>query len=111
MPRMFQAGHSPAAIRRAATIATGWYPWNLTPSEFATHLATLHEKMEAAGRDRSEVRVIAGFRFTGTPDQLPDMVQRYLDAGADAVNLSLRMNTDDCEAVMTEHASALGLTS
>ena len=31
-PRMLVAGHSPAAIKRAAAVGTGWYPYNLTIS-------------------------------------------------------------------------------
>ncbi|MCR1781349.1 LLM class flavin-dependent oxidoreductase [Nocardioides carbamazepini] len=111
MPRMLVGGHSPAALRRAAAVATGWYPWNLTPSQFTEHHATYCAQLEEAGRDRSEQHVIAGLRFTGEMDALPAVVERYLELGADGVNLSLRMGTDDYAETMQAVSDALGLAA
>ena len=46
---------SPAGLRRVARLGDGWIAsgYNTTPSEFAAHLARLHERLEAAGRDRT----------------------------------------------------------
>lgn len=111
MPRMLVGGHSPAALRRAATVATGWYPWNLTVSQFAEHHATYGELLDAAGRDRADQHVVAGLRFTGDFSALPDVVGRYAEIGADGVNISLRMSADDYADTMAAVSEALGLAA
>lgn len=92
-PRMLVGGHSPAAIRRAAQVATGWYPWNLTMPEFAQHYETYSTRLQASGRDRADQKVVAGLRFSGDLDALPAIVEGYARLGADAVNVSLRTDT------------------
>lgn len=111
MPRVLVGGHSRAALRRAATVATGWYPWNLTPSRFAEHHATYREHLDAAGRDRAAQHVIVGLRFTGEMAALPSVVERYLDLGADGVNISLRMGTHDYADTMQAVSDALELAA
>lgn len=108
-PRMLVGGHSPAALRRAATVATGWYPWNLTISEFAEHLATVERQAAEAGRSRDELHVVAGFRATGTIAELPEIVGRYAEAGADGVNISLRMTPEGYAETMHQVGQTLGL--
>ncbi len=108
-PRMLVGGHSPAALRRAATVATGWYPWNLTISEFAEHLATVERQAAEAGRSRDELHVVAGFRATGTIAELPEIVGRYAEAGADGVNISLRMTPEGYAETMHHVGQTLGL--
>ncbi|MFD5826251.1 LLM class flavin-dependent oxidoreductase [Lentzea sp. NPDC060358] len=111
MPRVLVGGHSPAALRRAATVATGWYPWNLTPSQFAEHHRTYREHLDAAGKDREEQHVIAGLRFTGEMAALPAVVDRYRELGADGVNISLRMQVHDYADTMKSVSDALGLAA
>jgi alkanesulfonate monooxygenase SsuD/methylene tetrahydromethanopterin reductase-like flavin-dependent oxidoreductase (luciferase family) len=111
MPRVLVGGHSPAALRRAATVGTGWYPWNLTPSRFAEHHATYREHLGEAGRDRADQHVITGLRFTGELAALPPVVERYLELGADGVNISLRMGAHDYADTMQAVSDALGLAA
>ena len=111
LPRVLVGGHSPVAIRRAATVATGWYPYNLTMPEFAEHHATYCRLLEEAGRDRAQQHVVAGVRFTGSLSSLRSLVDRYADIGADGVNISLRMTNDDYAETMAEVAGVLGLAA
>ncbi|MEV0153761.1 LLM class flavin-dependent oxidoreductase [Micromonospora sp. NPDC050686] len=108
-PRVLVGGHSPAAIRRAGTAADGWYPWNLTPAELADGLRTLEEHVEASGRSRDDLHVIAGFRGVGELSDLPEIVRRYAELGVDGINISLRMTADNYDEVMAEVAQTLGL--
>jgi len=109
LPRILVGGHSPAAITRAATVADGWYPWNLTPGQFGEHHATYAEHVEGAGRERAGQHAVAGFRFLGEWDQLAPIVEGYLANGADAVNISLRMTTQNYASTMESVSEALGL--
>ncbi|MEO9321962.1 LLM class flavin-dependent oxidoreductase [Nocardioides sp. C4-1] len=109
VPRLLVAGHSPAALRRAATAATGWYPYNLTISEFTEHHATYCRLLEEAGRDRSEQHAVAGVRFTGDLTALRGFVERYAEAGADGVNISLRLDDDGYADTMAEVSDVLNL--
>lgn len=109
-PRVLVGGHSRAAVRRAATVADGWYPWNLTPAEFEEGLESLGRHLAAVGRSRDDVHVIAGFRAVGEFEDLPRIVTRYAELGVDGINISLRMTEDNYAHVMSEVASVLGLT-
>lgn len=111
LPRILVGGHSPAAIRRAASVATGWYPWNLTPAQFQEHHTTLCREIEENGRDRKDYHVIAGLRFLGEPQSLRAIVDRYQELGADGINISLRMTTDNYAETMHGISDALGLAS
>lgn len=111
LPRVLVGGHSPAALRRAAQVASGWYPWNLTPSQFEEHHTTLCAKIEETGRAREDYHVIAGLRFVGEPGLLPGIVARYEELGADGVNISLRMTTENYAETMTAISDALGLVA
>ncbi|WP_090860904.1 LLM class flavin-dependent oxidoreductase [Nocardioides lianchengensis] len=111
LPRMLVGGHSPVALRRAATAGTGWYPWNLTVSQFGEHHATYLRHLEEAGRDRAEQHVVAGLRFTGELTALPDVVGRYAELGADGVNLSLRMTAESYAETMSAVSDAVGLAA
>ncbi|XTZ14546.1 LLM class flavin-dependent oxidoreductase [Micromonospora echinospora] len=108
-PRVLVGGHSAAAIRRAGTVADGWYPWNLTPAELADGLRTLRHHVEASGRSRDDLHVIAGFRGVGELADLPEIVRRYAELGVDGINISLRMTVDNYGEVLAEAADALGL--
>lgn len=111
VPRMLVAGHSAAAVRRAATVGTGWYPYNLTISEFSEHHAAYTRLLEEAGRDRTEQHVVAGVRFTGDLSALGHFVERYDAAGADGVNVSLRLTNDGYAETMAEVSEILGLVA
>ncbi|WP_150238352.1 LLM class flavin-dependent oxidoreductase [Nocardiopsis quinghaiensis] len=109
-PRVLIGGHSRAAVRRAGTVADGWYPWNLTPAEFEEGLEALDRHLATAGRSRDDVHVIAGFRAVGEIADLSRIVARYAELGVDGVNISLRMTEDNYAHVMSEVADALELT-
>jgi alkanesulfonate monooxygenase SsuD/methylene tetrahydromethanopterin reductase-like flavin-dependent oxidoreductase (luciferase family) len=110
-PRMLIAGHSKAALRRAATVGTGWYPYNLTVSQLREHHETYLRLLDDAGRDRAEQHVVAGVRFTGDLRALRGFVDRYTEAGADAVNISLRLGDDDYAETMAEVSDVLELVA
>ncbi|WP_214103701.1 LLM class flavin-dependent oxidoreductase [Acrocarpospora catenulata] len=111
LPRVLVGGHSRPAIRRAARYATGWYPWNLTTGEFAHHLAEIEAGLREHGRPREDFHIIAGLRFHGSPAELRPTVERYLELGADGVNLSLRMTPETYPETMREVSRALGLAA
>jgi alkanesulfonate monooxygenase SsuD/methylene tetrahydromethanopterin reductase-like flavin-dependent oxidoreductase (luciferase family) len=111
VPRMLVGGHSRAAIRRAAQIGTGWYPWNLTMPQFAEHYETYRAQLSASGRDIDEQQVVAGLRFTGDPHDLPAIVEGYARIGADAVNVSLRTEPGRYRETMGSVSRALGLAA
>ncbi|MBD3915615.1 LLM class flavin-dependent oxidoreductase [Nocardioides hwasunensis] len=108
-PRTLIAGHSPAALKRAASVGTGWYPYNLTISEFTEHHATYTRLLEDNGRDRADQHAVAGVRYTGDLAGLRQFVDRYAEAGADGVNISLRLGDDDYAETMAEVSDILGL--
>ncbi|GAA0972496.1 LLM class F420-dependent oxidoreductase [Acrocarpospora macrocephala] len=111
LPRVLVGGQSRPAIRRAARYATGWYPWNLTTGDFARHLAEIEAGLREHGRSRADFHVIAGLRFHGAVADLRPAVERYLELGADSVNLSLRMTPATYPDTMREVSRALGLAA
>ena len=54
-------GHTPAALRRTATLGDGWHPIGLrppatvTPDEYAASVATIHTLAAKAGRDPASI--------------------------------------------------------
>ncbi len=81
-PPIHVGGETPAALRRAARLGQGWHTFNRSPGELATGLAELDVHLEAAGRSRADLRITVCPYF----EQLsPEAVERYAEAGADAV--------------------------
>ncbi len=81
-PPIHVGGETPAALRRAARLGQGWHTFNRSPAELATGLAELDVHLESAGRSRADLRITVCPYF----QQLtPDAVERYAEAGADAV--------------------------
>jgi probable F420-dependent oxidoreductase len=60
-PPIVLGGEAPAALRRAVTVANGWYGFNLTPAEADHHIAALrrltHEHERPAHLGRLELTV------------------------------------------------------
>jgi alkanesulfonate monooxygenase SsuD/methylene tetrahydromethanopterin reductase-like flavin-dependent oxidoreductase (luciferase family) len=68
-PPVILGGHAPAALRRAARSADGWFGWDLSPEAVEAHVAALRPGME----------------ITVLPDRAldPQTVGRYAAAGVD----------------------------
>jgi F420-dependent oxidoreductase-like protein len=104
-------------LRIAAKYADAWNIPFVSPETFAHKRAVLHQHCEAIGRDPGELRcaVNVGIAWTedslqaqfgglaeavrpgvltGTEDEVLDKLGRYVDAGADQVNLALRAPID-----------------
>jgi probable F420-dependent oxidoreductase len=81
-PPIHVGGETRAALRRAARHAQGWHTFNRSPEELVEGLAALDVELEAAGRTRGDLHVTVCPYF----NQLtPEWVERYVEAGADAV--------------------------
>ena len=81
-PPIHIGGETPAALRRAARHGQGWHTFNRSPDELAEGLVALDAELEAAGRNRADLRITVCPYF----NQLtPEWVERYAEAGADAV--------------------------
>ena len=103
-PPLWIGGESLPAIRRAATIGDGWYPFGSNPKfrmdkieTYAARLARLHQEAEKAGRDPAtidlayncafhdsrEAEHVDGGRqtFTGSPELRAEDINRLAEAG------------------------------
>ncbi|HWD55027.1 MAG TPA: LLM class F420-dependent oxidoreductase [Acidimicrobiales bacterium] len=81
-PPIHVGGETPAALKRAAQHGQGWHTFNRSPAQLAEGLTELDAHLEAAGRTRADLRITVCPYF----NQLtPDDVERYAEAGADAV--------------------------
>jgi probable F420-dependent oxidoreductase len=81
-PPIHIGGETPAALRRAAQHSQGWHTFNRSPAQLAEGLAELDPYLEAAGRTRADLRITVCPYFNALT---PDDVERYAEAGADAV--------------------------
>jgi alkanesulfonate monooxygenase SsuD/methylene tetrahydromethanopterin reductase-like flavin-dependent oxidoreductase (luciferase family) len=113
LPVWVGGGGERRTLRIAAELADGWNVPFISPEEFARKSSVLDEHCAAVGRDPGAVRrsvnvgcapteeslarqfgAIAEFVrpgvLMGSEDQLVDGIGRYVDAGADQVNLALR---------------------
>lgn len=73
-------GHSPAALKRAARVGTGWYGINLGPVETKQMIDKLDDLLEQEGRPRGDLRIVLG----AVNDQIqPELVHEYAAAGVD----------------------------
>jgi probable F420-dependent oxidoreductase len=81
-PPIHIGGETPAALRRVAKHSQGWHTFNRSPAQLAEGLAELDPYLEAAGRSRADLRItVCPYFNTLTPDD----IERYAEAGADAV--------------------------
>ncbi len=74
-PPLHIGGDGPAALRRAATVGTGWVPMNHSVEDLGPSLARLSELCDRHGRT-APVEVTLGGAVTSLSD-----VERYEDAG------------------------------
>lgn len=69
LPVVF-GGNSNAALRRAATLADGWYGFNVAAADVPAHLAVLAEECARHGRAFDELTVAVALS-DGLPEHLP----------------------------------------
>lgn len=117
LPIWIGGGGEKRTLKIAARHADGWNVPFISPDEFARKNAVLDQHCADVGRDPSEIKraINAGLAFTeeslqqqfgaiaefvrpgvltGTDDQVLDTIGRYVDAGADQVNIALRAPFD-----------------
>lgn len=94
-PPLHIGGETHAALRRAARTGQGWHTFNRSPDELAAGLAELDALLDEYGRSRDELRITVCPYFNQIT---PDAVERYAEAGADAVAaLFFCFSADDVE--------------
>ena len=81
-PPIHIGGESDAALRRTARAAQGWHTFNRLPADLAAPLARLSELLDEKDRTLSEITVTVSPYFKQID---VDDIERYADAGADAV--------------------------
>jgi probable F420-dependent oxidoreductase len=74
-PPILIAGHSPAALRRAACFGDGWHPFALTPEAFKAVVPQFHAAVKEAGRrpEDIEISLKVRLRFGDSPDPEPPL--------------------------------------
>jgi F420-dependent oxidoreductase-like protein len=117
LPIWIGGGGEKRTLRIAAKYADGWNVPFISPEEFGRKRAVLLDHCGEVGRDASEIRcaINAGLAWTeqsllaqfgqiadfvrpgvlgGSIEQVLDQIGRYVDAGADQVNIALRAPFD-----------------
>lgn len=82
-------GSSEPAARRAGRLGDGFYPYVISPSDYASRLETLRAAAREAGRDPDRIeRTVwpASYAFDRAFD--PELVREYQEAGLDRVVIS-----------------------
>ena len=102
-PPIWVGGNSRRAARRAAELADGWVPWEVTPEDVRDRLeyvrrlgsrATPHvlEVIVPCGPVEIAAQAVHGerARFTGSRGQVIDDIRGYADAGVTGMTVSFR---------------------
>jgi probable F420-dependent oxidoreductase len=89
-------GHSHPAVARAGRMADGWFPFTITPDEFAVKADAVRAAATAAGRpsDAVAMSVWPGSADPSQERSLP-FVRRYVDAGATRLVMQARIERPD----------------
>lgn len=113
LPVWIGGGGEKRTLRIAARFADGWNVPFVSPEELARKRSVLHAHCDDVGRDPAEVRcavnvgiavddadfdaqfgnlrlVVAPGVLRGSDDEIADRIGRYVDAGADQVNIAVR---------------------
>ncbi len=92
-------GSSEFAARRAGTRGDGFYPYVISPADYALRIETLREAARQAGRDPEGIELTVwpgSYDFTRTFDL--DLVREYRDLGIERVVVSVvEAQTTDIE--------------
>jgi probable F420-dependent oxidoreductase len=79
-------GNSSAAIRRAGRLADGWFPYTVSPADFAEGVELLRSSATQAGRPADSIEITV---WPGSADPArefdPEFVREYVNAGASRV--------------------------
>jgi probable F420-dependent oxidoreductase len=94
-PPIVCGGHAPASYRRAVQAASGWYGWELDPSQTSAALAALDDAARRYGRP-AELGPLE-VTITPPPDFDMDMARRYADIGVG--RLVLQSQTSEGSAI------------
>jgi probable F420-dependent oxidoreductase len=89
-------GHSDPAVARAGRLADGWFPFTITPEEFAVKADAVRAAATAAGRptDAIAMSVWPGSADPAQERSLP-WVRRYVEAGATRLVMHARIGRPD----------------
>jgi probable F420-dependent oxidoreductase len=89
-PPIWVGGNSRAAVRRAARLADGWVPWELTPEDCERAVAYVRQLRQQAGRPESfEVVAPLGVAPEAGVDRVVAAAGRWGAAGATAFHMGL----------------------
>ena len=117
LPIWVGGGGEKRTLKIAAKYADGWNVPFISPEDFAHKRAVLHQHCDAVGRDPAEIRTTINVGLAwreedmepqfgrmrmfvrpgvllGTEDEIVDKVGRYIDAGADQINIAIRAPWD-----------------
>jgi probable F420-dependent oxidoreductase len=85
-------GNSAPAVRRAGRVGDGWFPYTITPEDFADAVDRLAAAAVEAGRSIDDVEITAWPGSCDRERELDvDWVRRYVDAGATRLVFSPRV--------------------
>ena len=69
-PPIYLAAFSPGAMKRLATMADGWNPVGMPPTQLAPMLQGIREMAKAAGRNPDEIKMLYRANVNLTPEPL-----------------------------------------
>jgi len=114
-PPILVGGQSDAALRRVARTGDGWFGWNLTPDELERGLERLDAHLgrepfaDGRRRTRADLTIQVGLRCLGGLDELSDLADAYVAAGASRVVASVPVRPAELDARLAAIAGALGV--
>jgi probable F420-dependent oxidoreductase len=93
--RVVLGGNTDAAVTRAGRIADGWFPYTITPHDFARQAELVRETARAAGRAHPPVMTVWPGSCDPQREHDVDWVRGYVDAGATTLVVRLPVVTPE----------------